>query len=69
MMKDAMEGWWDPQGRPEGGSTSNTNQPGCWRLPRGGQRFAAGKWMGGDVAFKNRSDPCSGYGGSINLRA
>ena len=69
MMKDAMEGWWDPQGRPEGGSTSNTNQPGCWRLPLGGRRFAAGKWPAGDDAFKNRSDPCSGYGGSINLRA
>ena len=69
MMKDAMEGWWDPQGRPEGGSTSNTNQPGCWRLPLQGDRFAAGKWRPGDDAFRNRSDPCSGYGGSINLRA
>jgi hypothetical protein len=65
MMKDGMEGWWDPQGHPESGG----NQPGCWRLPLSGKRFTAGHWPAGDDAFKNPADPCTGYGGSIRVRA
>ena len=64
-MKDAQEGWWDPQGQPPG---RRNNAPGCWRLPRNGQRYLAGHWPPGDDAFKNANDPCTGYGGSIRVR-
>jgi hypothetical protein len=61
--KDAAEGWWDPTG-----SSPSSNQKGCWRLVRNGQRFRAGLWVGGDDVFRNTSDPCTGYGGTINFR-
>jgi hypothetical protein len=67
MMKDAMEQWWDPQGRainPVGGA----QVPGCWRVVDGGLRYTAGKWPPGNKAFQNRADPCTGYGGAIRIR-
>ena len=53
-LKDAMEIWWDPQGQ-----TEPTAPIGCFRLPRGGQRFRSGEWIGddGDV-FNDPSHPC-----------
>ena len=53
-LKDAMEIWWDPQGQAE-----PTAPVGCFRLPRGGQRFRSGEWIGddGDV-FNDPSHPC-----------
>jgi hypothetical protein len=66
MMKDGMEGWWDPQGHPDSGGNG---QPGCWRLPLGGKRFTTGHWPPGDDAFKHPDDPCTNYGGSIRVRA
>ncbi len=62
-VKDSAEQWWDGQGRPPG-----SNQPGCWRMVREGQRFLANRWEGGDDVFNNPDDPCTGYGGSIRLR-
>jgi hypothetical protein len=61
--KDAAEQWWDPDGVPTGG-----NQPGCWRMVNQGLRSLAGKWRGKDDVFRNPSDPCTGFGGSINTR-
>jgi hypothetical protein len=61
--KDAAEQWWDTNGR-----TATSNQPGCWRMVREGRRFLAGKWEGGDDVFRNTSDPCTAYGGSIRQR-
>ena len=66
-VKDAMEAWWDPGGRSRGGGTPS-NRPGCWRVVRGGQRFLAGRWEGGDDVFVNGNDPCTGYDGSIRTR-
>ena len=66
-VKDDAEGWWDPQGRsPPGGQPST--RPGCWRLVREGRRFLAGRWEGADDVFRNRSDPCTGFGGFIRQR-
>jgi len=67
MVKDAMSGWWDPQGHafnPAGGA----QVAGCWRLVNNGKRYTAGHWPGGDTAFKNGTDPCDGGGGSIRQR-
>jgi hypothetical protein len=33
-----------------------------------GKRFLAGRWPKSDEVFKNRADPCTGYGGSIQTR-
>ena len=62
-VKDATEEWWDPSGRPEGAS-----QPGCWRMINQGIRNLPGHWSGGDEAFANTSDPCTGYGGAISVQ-
>src|SRR5258707_928107 len=59
-MKDAQESWWDPSGAPPGG-----NKPGCWRLTHNGDRSPIGHWPTGDDAFRNKSDPCTGYAGPI----
>lgn len=67
-VKDAMETWWDPQGRSRGGGTPS-NRPGCWRVVREGKRYLAGQWEGGDDVFRDREQTCSGYDGSIRLRA
>ena len=67
MMKDAMEGWWDPQGRPLN-PTGGAQVPGCWRLVSQGKRYTAGHWPSGDNVFRNRSDPCTAYGGGIRTR-
>jgi hypothetical protein len=65
-LKDAAEEWWDPQGQsPPGGTPSR--RPGCYRMTLQGGRFPAGKWSAGDRAFANRSDPCTGYSGSVSL--
>ena len=64
MMKDAMEGWWDPEGRSTG-----SNQPGCWRLVSAGRRYTAGHWPHKQDVFLNPADPCTAYGGSIRARA
>jgi hypothetical protein len=63
-MKDAQEGWWDPNGQPPG----STGAPGCWRLVNAGHRYPIGRWPKGDDAFRNRSDPCTGYAGGINIQ-
>jgi hypothetical protein len=66
-LKDGAEEWWDPQGQsPPGGTPSR--RPGCFRMAREGKRFIAGHWPKGDDVFQNRADPCTGYGGSIQLR-
>jgi hypothetical protein len=65
-LKDGAEEWWDPQGQsPPGGTPSR--RPGCYRMTREGKRFLAGRWSPGDDVFKNTSDPCTGFSGSINL--
>ena len=63
--KDAAEQWWDPTGRPPG----SNSQRGCWRMANEGLRSLPGHWRGKDDVFRNPGDPCTGYGGSINLRA
>jgi len=66
-LKDGAEEWWDPSGQsPPGGTPSR--RPGCWRMVQKGQRWLAGHWPSGDDAFRNTSDPCTGYGGAIRLR-
>jgi hypothetical protein len=67
MMKDAMQGWWDPQGHPFN-PTGGAQVPGCWRLGVQGKRYTAGHWPAGDDAFRDRNDPCDGGGGSIRTR-
>ncbi len=66
-VKDAIEEWWDPQGRSRGGGTPS-NRPGCWRVVRGGQRFRAGEWEGRDDVFRKPDDRCTGYDGTIRQR-
>ncbi len=65
-VKDAQETWWDPGGRSRGGGTPS-NRPGCWRVVRGGKRFLAARWEGGDDVFRN-AESCTGYDGSIRTR-
>lgn len=62
-VKDAMEIWWDPEGR-----RPNSNQPGCWRMVEGGQRYLAGTWKGDDGDVFAKKDPCQGRGGSYAYR-
>jgi hypothetical protein len=67
-VKDAMEEWWDPEGRSRGGGTPS-NRPGCWRVVREGRRSLANHWIGKDDVFNNGSnDPCTGFDGSIKIR-
>jgi len=54
FVKDATTIWWDPQGQPPG-----SGQPGCWRLPGGGQRYRKGEWPAGDGGLK-AAGPCQG---------
>jgi hypothetical protein len=67
FVKDSAEQWWDPQGQPPTGAATST-KPGCWRMTRSGRRSLAGQWPKGDDVFTNRSDPCTGYGGTISFR-
>jgi hypothetical protein len=65
-VKDAAMEWWDPQGQSPPGGTPG-RRPGCYRMIRQGSRFPSGKWPSGDDAFKNRTDPCTAYSGSISI--
>lgn len=56
-VKDATVGHWDPQGQPE----QDVDQPGCWRMVRGGERFI-GSWPDGNMTDAARpDDPCNPY--------
>jgi hypothetical protein len=67
-VKDSAEEWWDPRGQsPPGGQPSN--RPGCYRMVREGRRFLSGRWAGADDVFRQATDPCTGYGGTIGERA
>ncbi|MBI4728682.1 MAG: hypothetical protein HY775_04170 [Acidobacteria bacterium] len=61
-VKDAMEIWWDPSGR-----RPQANEPGCWRMVRGGRRSLSWNWKGGDEVFGNATDPCNGHGGAYTI--
>lgn len=61
-VKDAHEAWWDPD------ATDPNSEPGvigCWRMVRGGKRYLARTWEGGDDVF---GDPaaaqCNGIKGT-----
>lgn len=60
-VKDGTEEWWDPNGVVDG------QRPGCWRMVRGGRRYLAGKWEGGDDVFANPADPCNAFSSSGTL--
>lgn len=67
-VKDATEFYWDSQ--PE----TADGRRGCYRLVRGGQRYARDRWdssrgMGVDVpGYLDRNDPCSNYDHGWNAR-
>lgn len=68
-VKDFKEQWWDPSRKNPNPSGSTGEGPGCWALPRGGQRFSSGSWAGADDVFINgASDPCDGYSSSVALQ-
>lgn len=56
-VKDAHEIWWDP---------SANNGDGCYRMVRGGKRYPAWTWEGGnDVG--NPNDKCSSFSTGVQL--
>ncbi len=69
-VKDSTEVWWDPQGVPPGGADegSASGVSGCYRLVNEGHRYLAGRWQGGDDAFRNPDDPCTGFEGARRMR-
>lgn len=67
-VKDAMEQWWDRACRTPTPSALNSDQ-GCYRMVRGGLRYPAWSWEGGDDVFANPSDPINVYdGGGFRIR-
>ena len=66
-VKDATAAWFDGEKR----RTSNVQgreqeeQPGCWRMARGGARYFPGSWPKGDVLnMQSEDDPCNRFAGS-----
>lgn len=67
-VKDTHLAWWDPSSRPP-----TSNQPGCWRMMWGGNRFLAGEAPEGnhfemrEPAAAPQDQPCNGFANSVLL--
>jgi hypothetical protein len=59
-VKDSHEAWWDSNAPDPNGEIAR----GCWRMVRGGKRYLAGEWEGGDDVFRNPNDICNGVKGT-----